>query len=179
MFHIYHILLFSLIGSLSFSSYAKPNILADFGGESAVRFYESLQPVHSEDAPSHPHAILPEISEAQLLPIISHRWKIGSVKTQKISLPGALPIFLIGEDQFSENWIKKYRHQLSTLQAFGLVINVSTPENLQYIRQLAPELTFMPVVADELAERTGIQHYPVLLTSEYIIQSLEDLKHYE
>ncbi|QPB42858.1 integrating conjugative element protein [Rodentibacter haemolyticus] len=149
---------------------AELEVIADLGGESAVRFYEGIQPVHSQNAPVHPDAISGEISESMLLPVISHKWQVGEVETKQVHLPGAMPIFLIGADDVSKQWLKTRYQDLIKLSATGLIINVNTPEELAQLRSLAPELSLMLVSADSLADRIGIHHYPLLITESQISQ---------
>ena len=47
----------------------------------------------------------------------------------------------------------------------GLVVNVATPEALVTLRRLAPGLMLSPIAGDDLAQRLGIRHYPVLITA--------------
>lgn len=46
----------------------------------------------------------------------------------------------------------------------GLIVNVSSAESLARLRALVPELPLSPVAGDDLAERLGLRHYPVLIT---------------
>lgn len=162
------LLLMLLVGNSS--AYAELTVIADLGGESAVRFYESIQPVHSANAPVHPNAVPAELNESMLLPIVSHKWEVGKVEAKPVNLPGALPIFLIGADDISKQWLRTRYDDLVKLQATGLVINVNTTDELTELRQLAPELSLMPVSADGLADRIGIHHYPLLMTETLISQ---------
>ncbi|MCW9718556.1 integrating conjugative element protein [Avibacterium sp. 21-599] len=159
-----------IILSISFPVMAKLNVIGDFGGESAIRFYEPIQPVHTDNAPQHPNAIPSEINEEQLLPVVSHKLSPGKVETQVFNLPGASPLFLIDADESSKNWLQDHYQQLATLSAMGIVVNVETQQELQALRELAPGLMIMPAPADSLAERLGIYHYPFLLTAEGITQ---------
>lgn len=155
---------------LSHMPLAQLRVIADVGGESAVRFYEPIQPVHSDDAPKHPNAVPAQLTEEQLLPVVSHKWSVGKVQPKAFHLPGALPMFLIGADDVSHQWLVTNRQQLIEMNAMGLVINVNTPEEMNRLRQIAPALTLMPSPADTLADRLGIYHYPLLLTAEGISQ---------
>lgn len=165
-----HALSLIIASVYSQSVIAQPTIIADLGGESAVRFYESIQPVHSPDAPKHNNAVPGQLSEAQLLPVISHKFSVGKVNHQAMNLPGITPFFLVGYDDTSIHWLKSNRDKLLQLQATGLVINVKTEAELQALRDILPELSLMPAPADTLSERMGINHYPLLLTSDGIYQ---------
>ncbi|MBV6540750.1 integrating conjugative element protein [Ursidibacter maritimus] len=158
------------LGIFSINISAELKVIADLGGESAVRFYEPIQPVHSETAPKHPNAIPSQVTEEQLLPVVSHKWSVGKVQAKSLNLPGALPMFLIGADETSRQWLSQHRDDLVKMNAMGLVINVNTVDEMNILRNIVPELTLMPSPADTLAERLGIFHYPLLLTAEGISQ---------
>lgn len=145
-------------------------VIADLGGESAVRFYEPIQPVHSENAPQHPNAVPSSVSEEQMLPVVSHKWTVGDVSDKKINLSSARPIFLIGADDQSADWLRHNKSYLLSVNATGLVINVQNMAQLTALRQIEPSLELIPMPADSLAERLGIYHYPLLITSEGISQ---------
>ncbi|WP_101776043.1 integrating conjugative element protein [Pasteurella oralis] len=162
--------LFLLSTLYCFNVQAKLHVIADLGGESAVRFYESIQPIHTDDAPQHPDAIPQILSEELLLPVISHKWSVGKIETKSLPLPGAIPLFLIGYDQTSIQWLEKNKTNLINMGATGLIINVNTLNELNTLRQIAQGLELMPVVADSLADRLGIFHYPLLITSEGLFQ---------
>jgi integrating conjugative element protein (TIGR03765 family) len=59
---------------------------------------------------------------------------------------------------------------LRELGAVGLVVNAESQVALDALRRLAPELILSPVSADDLAQRLGIRHYPVLITATGIEQ---------
>lgn len=52
----------------------------------------------------------------------------------------------------------------------GLVVNVESMAALTALRRLAPGLTLSPVSGDDLAQRLGLRHYPVLITSTGVEQ---------
>lgn len=160
-------LLFSLV--LSFPLHAN-QVIADFGGESAVRFYVRIQPVHTDDAPQHPYAVPSQLTEEQLLPVISHRLSVGKVSNKTLDLPGAIPLFLIGADTISMQWLRQHYEQLVDIGAVGLVVNVATLAEMQQLRSIVPALTLMPAPADDFAEQFNLHHYPVLITAEGISQ---------
>ena len=54
--------------------------------------------------------------------------------------------------------------------AVGLVVNVETVQGLARLRALVPGVPLAPVVGDDLAERLGLRHYPVLITATGIEQ---------
>tara|TARA_A100001391_G_scaffold65342_1_gene40956 strand:- start:42255 stop:42752 length:498 start_codon:yes stop_codon:yes gene_type:complete len=151
-------------------------IVEDRGGVSALPYYQALDlppmgtpiapPVHVEvpEAPSQP------FSEADMLPVKSALLSPGRVERRSIQAPGLQPLFLVGDDELSQAWLRERTASLLTLNAVGLVVNVDTAEGLARLRELAPGLTLSPVSGDDLAQRLELRHYPVLITPTGIEQ---------
>lgn len=148
---------------------AKLNVIADFGGESAVRFYESLQPDESM-VQAHPDAVPATLTEADILPVVSHRLTVGKVLPVQMDLLGMQPIFLIGADNTSVLWLQQNAQRLVDIGATGLVVNVRTMDELNTLREVVPALSLIPTPGDDLAARLRLQHYPALLTPTGISQ---------
>jgi integrating conjugative element protein (TIGR03765 family) len=148
-----------------------PVVVADHGGESALPYYRVLNlrsPTGSEaDTPrSLPTPQIPKsrYSESDMLPVHSSRLTVGTENSRVIAIAGLSSFFLLGDDATSRAWLVARRDALRAMQAIGFVVEVSTADNLRTLRQLAPDLTLVPASADDLAERLGIRHYPVLIT---------------
>ncbi|AGI32926.2 TPA: integrating conjugative element protein [Mannheimia haemolytica] len=168
MQHKIKMLLLSLC--ISHSVWGDLTVIADFGGESAVRFYEALQPEHDENAPNYPNSIPASVSEADILPVVSHKLSPGIIETKQFDLTGIQAIFLIGADNTSAQWLQQNREKLITLNATGLVVNVRTLAELNQLREIVPEIIMLPIPGDDLAERIGIAHYPALITETGVSQ---------
>ena len=152
-----------LLSIYALNTSAQLHVIADYGGESAVRFYESLQPDETVVAAS-PNAIPATLTEMDILPVVSHRLTPGKVMPVSLDLTGMAPIFLIGADNLSIQWLIQNNETLERIHATGLVVNVKTPEELTALRQKFPRLTFIPTPGDDLAIRLNLSHYPALLT---------------
>ncbi|WP_413730157.1 integrating conjugative element protein [Sodalis sp. RH22] len=144
------------------------NVVEDRGGVSALPYYRALAP--QELAPSENHEPAPHRggqadAEASMLPVRSKLLSPGVESQRIIRAPGLSPLFLIGDDERSRTWLQQHREALNELNAIGLVVNVDTPEALAVLRHMAQDLTLSPVSADDLAQRLGIRHYPVLITA--------------
>mgnify|MGYP000875506469 CR=1 FL=1 len=148
---------------------AELKVIGDFGGESAVRFYEALQPDESM-VQAYPNSVPSTLTEVDILPVVSHRMTPGQIQPIQMNLPGMLPIFLIGTDNFSKNWLHRNYDYLRKIEAMGLVVSVKTINELSELRQLAPDLTLIPTPGDDLALRLNLAHYPALLTSKGLSQ---------
>jgi integrating conjugative element protein (TIGR03765 family) len=148
-----------------------PVVVADHGGESALPYYRTLNLQSRTDTGADTPRPLPtpeipksRYSEADMLPVHSSRLTVGTENARVIAIAGLNPFFLIGDDETSRAWLVARRDALRAMQAIGFVVEVSTADNLRTLRQLAPSLTLVPASADDLAQRLGIRHYPVLIT---------------
>ncbi|MDY4281339.1 MAG: integrating conjugative element protein [[Pasteurella] mairii] len=160
-----------LLSSLSsYSAFATLTVIADLGGESAVRFYEGIQPGADENTSNFPNAIPDTISEADMLPVVSHRLTPGKVSPIALDLTGMSPLFLVGTDKLSRQWLTQHYEMLLANHAVGLVVNVATLEELSELRQLAPNLPLLPTAADDLSRRLKLNHYPALITETGVSQ---------
>jgi integrating conjugative element protein (TIGR03765 family) len=153
-------------------------VVQDVGGVSALPYYRALhllpsstEPASSTSPADDPRPSPPPHYEAaDVLPTHSTRLSPGSVPRRIIAAPGLSPIFLIGDDPTSRAWLQQHVQTLRAVFATGLVVNVDTPEALRSLRILASGLTLSAVSGDDLAQRLGIEHYPVLITSTGIEQ---------
>ncbi|MBJ7223573.1 MULTISPECIES: integrating conjugative element protein [unclassified Brenneria] len=169
-------LLAALLASHGASAESTPLVVVeDRGGASALPYYETLnlQP-RSPDAARPPIpmpvALAKLASEADMLPVRSPTLSPGIVARRVIEAPGLQPFFLIGDDDTSHAWLRRHATALRERGAVGLVVNIDTPAGLTRLREAAPGLELAPVVADDLAARLGVQHYPALITSTGIEQ---------
>ncbi|AGW91609.1 integrating conjugative element protein [Ralstonia pickettii DTP0602] len=145
-------------------------VVEDRGGVSALPYYQTLNPQGA--GPAKPAAPMPAPriggpaeAEAAMLPVRSARLSPGDEPRRVIRAPGLTPLFLIGDDDRSRAWLLQRRGALQELRAVGLVVNVASPEALAALRRLAPGLMLSPASGDDMAQRLGIRHYPVLITS--------------
>ncbi len=150
-------------------------VVEDHGGTSALPYYQALDLPPRRDQPGPPRFSVPPsggktFSEADMLPVRSERLSPGDEPRRVIQAPGLTPVFLIGDDERSRAWLLERRAALTEISAIGLVVNVGSAEALAGLRKLAPELTLSPVSGDDLAQRLGLRHYPVLITASGIEQ---------
>lgn len=179
-----HIVLIAAIGLLStttvFAQTASAPLIVveDRGGDSALPYYQSLNPQPDQATPPAPMpAPMPAPRagntadvEAAMLPVRSTQLSPGEVQRRVIRAPGLTALFLIGDDERSRAWLRQRQAALRELQAVGLVVNVESMAALTALRRLAPGLTLSPASGDDLAQRLGLRHYPVLITSTGVEQ---------
>lgn len=160
-----------LASSTAVQATAEPLIVVeDRGGTSALPYYQALSPQDSDRATPPVPEPVPRVgsaadAEATMLPVRSMRLSPGDEPRRAIRAPGFTPLFLVGDDDRSRTWLRQRRAALQELHAAGLVVNVASPDALAALRRLAPWLTLSPASGDDLAQRLGIRHYPVLITA--------------
>ncbi|WP_225422596.1 integrating conjugative element protein [Pseudomonas huaxiensis] len=108
--------------------------------------------------------------EGAMLPVHSALLTPGPVKARASHMPGLPAFFLVGDDVRSRSWLKQRLPTLQRLNAVGIVVQVSSTKALKDLRALAPGLTLSPASADDLAQRLGLKHYPVLISGSAIEQ---------
>lgn len=161
--------------SVAFAQSPPMIVVEDHGGISALPFYQALDLPPKQGQPLPPMTIVPSaparsFSEADMLPVRSDRLSPGAEPRRVIQAPGLTPVFLIGDDDRSRDWLRERGDTLRDLNAIGLVVNVETAEALADLRKLAGGLTLSPTSGDDLAGRLGLSHYPVLITATGIEQ---------
>lgn len=177
MNHIVHIAAIGLLSTTTvLAQTASPPLIVveDRGGTSALPYYRSLNPQPDQAAPPAPMPI-PRVgnavdAEAAMLPVRSTQLSPGEVQRRVIRAPGLTALFLIGDDERSRAWLRQRQAALRELQAVGLVVNVESMAALTALRRLAPGLTLSPASGDDLAQRLGLRHYPVLITATGVEQ---------
>lgn len=117
-----------------------------------------------------PSVPLLALDESRLLPVVTRNLHSGLQPRQTLNLPGMTPLFLIGDDPLSAEWLRQQRDTLKNLHATGLVVNVATLAQLNALRAIAPELPLLPVSADDMAKHLPISAYPVLITDKGLEQ---------
>lgn len=176
-----HIVLIAAIGLLSTTTafFAQPTsapliVVEDRGGASALPYYQPLNP-QPDDAARPAPLPRPRVgnsadAEAAMLPVRSENLSPGDVPRRVIRAPGLTPLFLVGDDARSRAWLRQRHAALRELGAVGQVVNVESTAALVELRRLAPGLTLAPASGDDLAQRLGLRHYPVLITATGIEQ---------
>ena len=149
-------------------------VVEDRGGASALPYYQSLDPQPEHATPPAPIPA-PRVgnaadAEAAMLPVRSTQLSPGEVQRRVIRAPGLTALFLIGDDERSRAWLRQRQAALRELQAVGLVVNVESMAALTALRRLAPGLILSPASGDDLAQRLGLRHYPVLITATGVEQ---------
>ena len=105
------------------------------------------------------------VRSPSLSPGVQPRIAVGKAGTY---LPR--PIFLVGADKTSLNWLAKHRIALATLGAVGLVVESNGEDDMLKVMRVAGDLPLAAGSGEMLAEQFGLRHYPVLIGPEWIEQ---------
>lgn len=152
-------------------------VIADHGGQPSRPYFAAISGAGVDESEGYTPRIgaapprTQPFSEADMLPVTSERLSPGRVEGRKLRLPaGFTPIFLIGDDDLSRQWLAQRSDILRDMNAVGLVVQVKDEPSLQALRAEAAGLELRPVSGDGLAGRLGLQHYPVLISANGIEQ---------
>ncbi|MFJ3119624.1 integrating conjugative element protein [Pseudomonas protegens] len=142
-------------------------VVEDRGGVSALPYYQDLAPEPSaQSAPLENIGVRGHGS----FPVHSNQLIPGEAQGRVINAPGLQPLFLVGDDERSRAWLTQRREQLQQLHAVGLVVNVASAERFAEVQRWAGDLQMVPAPSNDLAQRLGIKHYPLLITATAIQQ---------
>jgi integrating conjugative element protein (TIGR03765 family) len=156
---------------LTTSSMAALNVIADLGGESTAPLFDAINNENNEFTPPRSLSAEPAPADiSDMLPVTTPEMSAGKVVSRELHLAGMTPVFLVGDDPLSREWLTLRHDELKRLHATGLVVNVGDKAALTELQQLIPGVTLLPAAASEIARRLQLSHYPVLITSTGLAQ---------
>lgn len=80
------------------------------------------------------------------------------------------PLFIIGNDKFSMQWLNANKAELERFQAAGIITKVDSQQEFEAIQEAVSPLPLMPMSADALAEEMGVPGYPIMITGRGFFQ---------
>jgi len=78
------------------------------------------------------------------------------------------PMFVVGDNQDSYQWISKNLNAFNKINAIGLVVSANNLDALKQLKKAVGDLTLMPVNGDALSKKFGVSCYPVLISQHAI-----------
>lgn len=136
--------------------------------QSAMQQLEQLNNLSEADIQAAIQA--PNQVNLSIYPIKSTNLTPGVVVSQSIDIMLPQPIFIIGDDAKSRQWLQNYEARLAQIKAQGFVVNVSNAEEMENLRQSVPDLSLYPIPGDAIANWLNLQHYPALISNHLIEQ---------
>lgn len=107
---------------------------------------------------------------ANIYPVQSSALSPGKVSKQTINVMLPRPVFIIGDDGLSKQWLTKHAERLAQLHAQGFVVNVASVKAMHLLQSSYSSLKLLALPADSLNQTLGIKHYPVLISQHYLEQ---------
>jgi integrating conjugative element protein (TIGR03765 family) len=136
-------------------------------GGPTVPIGQYLAALYSQQAPAPSTAPPPSASDLPVaFPIETPSMQPGRLSTQvQLRTAGwlAAPMFIIGDDPLSRQWLTANRQRLQRLGASGLVVNAASAQAFRALRTLAPELPLAPGSIEELARQAHLTVYPLFV----------------
>ncbi|MFP1915986.1 integrating conjugative element protein [Lonsdalea quercina] len=170
--HALSITLVSTLLALALSAYAALTVVGDFGGDPTAPFFEAINAGNDTGAEvsQTPSPRSAPVLISDMLPVSTPEMSPGTVEARALNLIGMPPVFVLGDDAVSRQWLIHHASDLRRLQATGLIISVRDERGLNALRQLAPDIVMVPVSGSVLSHRLSLEHYPVLITATGISQ---------
>ena len=108
-------------------------------------------------------------------PVVSKSLTVGRVTKDEASdlkyEIASNPLFIIGYDAVSINWLKSNKKLLTENGAIGLVVNVETKEQMDKLQAVVgKDVIMQPTPGDGLAEHLKIKHYPFYMDKEGVLR---------
>lgn len=142
---------------------AEPTVIHDTGtARPLAEYVEPIEP--TSPPPTAPPSGIADFTKA-LFPVKTPELTPGPVTSSALSLPHLLyPVFLVGTDALSRDWLFRYRDRLRELNAVGLLVEAASEADYEAMAQLAAGVRLVPVSGSDLAARLKLSHYPVLIS---------------
>lgn len=153
---------------------AEPPMLFDSGRSQPIAKYLDRLEIKLNAPPPEPNPPTPATTR---FPLTSPGLSVGRVGAR--SLPklrnverraGMRPLFLIGTDAVSYEWMARNHAYLSEIKAIGMVVEAETKSDFEEAFQQANGLVLFPASATSIAAELSLKHYPVLITPDGIEQ---------
>ena len=146
-----------------------PTVIHDAGGVPLAPYFEPFADDAGEGAREPVPRTPAQPQPPQLFPVVSTRAGPGRLLQNPMpsKLPGGpgQPVFIVGDDAVSLDWLQRNADALRRMGARGIVASVGTPEDFLRLRA-SVDLHMVPVSADALLEVVGIHVWPVLIGAD-------------
>jgi integrating conjugative element protein (TIGR03765 family) len=76
------------------------------------------------------------------------------------------PMFIVGDDKRSRQWLAANHEKLRRLGASGLVVNVPSLDAFRSLRTVAPDVAMAPGSVEALGRQAGLSVYPLYVATD-------------
>lgn len=118
----------------------------------------------------HKPAVL-VLSQSEEFPLpVSSRTRAGKLTAHPIrNNVISQPLFVVGDDALSRQWLIKHAKKINELHAVGFVTNITTSKALHELSQLV-NIPLQAVDIDDLAHLLNAPHYPFMVSEGVVWQ---------
>jgi integrating conjugative element protein (TIGR03765 family) len=149
-------------------------VLADRGGIAVSTYYYSKE---QSVADTEQHLSIPTTGYMKgIFPIRTTLMSPGEVGEEEMpNLPPSYqintPMFIIGDDPVSLQWLQDNSEFLESKSAVGIVVSIETPERMNEIRKMVSMKVPISVApGDDIARTLGIKHYPFYVDRDGVMR---------
>lgn len=165
---IKHLILVCWCSLLPPLALAELTVIYDSGNTRPTAPYLKAHRIQLSEVPKPPD--MGKVSIAHY-PVKTTKLSLGPVEPQVVKLsPTFQPVFIVGSDELSQQWLQINQDRLLKLLAVGIVTEIESEARLRELKKQFPRLLFMPMSADTIAGFLPVKHYPVLITRDRIEQ---------
>ncbi len=166
------LLAFALVLSAQFTFAQSKLIEVDrVGNTRSVQYHYMEKAEEDKQEHGNPRRLTPDEWYSRILPIHTSTMTPGYVRPEEKELKTILrPVFIIGADNRSIEWLERNKQALVESNAVGILVEVQTIEQLKRIGKIASGLQVAPSGGEFISEILGIEHYPVLVSKSGIEQ---------
>jgi len=163
------------------SSESKLTVLADHGGipiqnllyetdDLAVGDYVMENNASKLDARQATGASNPE-----MYPIRTPSMSVGPISPNEAQNIPAIylttPVFIIGYDRVSLNWLEQNLDILAERHAMGMLVNVETPEQYRRVQEIAGgRVLIHPLSGEQMSASIQLYHYPAYIDQNGVMR---------
>ena len=175
-----HIALIYVLMTIVSAVYAEPIVLFDSGNTiPTYRYKQILQGISipdfgkiwATDKADEVDASNDPKDPANWLPVTTTKLSPGTVKARQVRFDQLVsPVCIIGSDDRSLNWVKKYQSVLLKNNVLCWLVSAESLSEVQQVVTALSGVSMSPANGDEIAKFFSIKHYPVLITQRFIEQ---------
>lgn len=108
-----------------------------------------------------------------IFPVHSTSMSLNKKKNNKYfktNLPKYISIAVIGNDEYSLDWLKGHMNDIERTHASIMIVEIENISEFEKIQAINPSLSFVPIEGFPLTKEFNLTTYPALITSEGIFQ---------
>ena len=151
---------------LALEVYAKPVVLFEGERKHAITKYVPLAPsAITPEMERQYYSNLAEIkpTEYPVFPLLPSVMQPGKQKTVAHDLPLVYPMFIVGCDAASKNWLLKHKAYLQEKRAIGMLVQADSMAAFASLSEVASGLQINLMDDANIYSSVEIEHYPVLI----------------